>query len=73
MDGKRHCVLIVVATLAVAGCDGGDETPPPDPQVEPEGVLLDSAREPLDRARQVEDIAAGRKSSLDERLADEGE
>lgn len=59
--------MVLIASCALAGC-GKSEAPAPAADAEPEGVLLDAAREPLERARAVEDISAERKSALDEQI-----
>ena len=68
---KNWPAAIIVITV-LAGCGGPD---PGDVSAADEDEasgdhqhLLDAARQPLDRARQVEDASATRKSQLDQEL-----
>ena len=58
-------LLPLVVALALSGC-GGDAAPEGETD---DHALLDAAQEPLDKAREVEDVSAGRKAQLDEELA----
>lgn len=63
----RHLVTTLVVVL-LAACDSAPPAasyPPDDP---PAGntELLDSVRQPLDRADSVNDLSLGRKDQLDE-------
>ena len=66
---------IVLAALGLSACSGGGDTAPvePEPAAEPDGILLDSARRPLERAREVEDLTGERKGRLDDALEDAGQ
>ena len=55
---------LAVLALAISGCGGGSAP------AEDQHALLDAAQEPLDKAREVEDISAGRKAQLDEEIGD---
>jgi hypothetical protein len=55
----------LAALLALAGCGGAPEDGAGAEEADEAGVLLESARRPLERAGEVEDIAAGRKEALD--------
>jgi hypothetical protein len=64
---------VALAAAALAACGGPERTPEagePAESAEPKGggVLLDAARAPLERASEVEDIAATRKAELDAQL-----
>ena len=63
---------LAVAVLGLAGC--GEPADPTPAQQEETGstVLLDAAREPLDRARQAEDLTGQRKAELDEAIDSAG-
>jgi hypothetical protein len=65
---SKPCLTLVLLAAA-AGC-GGPPEPEPDAReaTEERGALRDAIQQPLDRARVVEDIAAGRKDELDEAL-----
>lgn len=71
---RTHAAWLLAATLALGACAGPDEPPEPrEPPAGPpagagEGVLLDYARQPLDRARQAEQESAKRKGRLDEEI-----
>lgn len=58
----------LVLALALAACGGPPADEAPGEEREP-GVLLESARQPLERAGAVEDLAAGRKDALDAQIA----
>jgi len=64
--------LFATVAVALCGCDraadgGTDATAVGSEPAD--AALLDAARQPLERARGVEDIAAGRKAALDEDIA----
>jgi hypothetical protein len=61
-------MTIAVAAAALAACGGSGQAPEADEPAEREGVLLDAARTPLERAGEVEDITATRKAELDAQL-----
>jgi len=64
----RKALFPLMLALALAACGA----PPADEAQEEErepGVLLESARAPLERAGEVEDLAAGRKDALDAGIA----
>jgi hypothetical protein len=68
---KCHPLLpALVAGLVLAGCgsptDEGEEAAAPADRAP--GVLLESARRPLERAGEAEDLAAGRKDALDAQI-----
>lgn len=58
-------VAAVLVALGAGACDGGGREPETSAGPEGEGVLLDSARQPLERAREVEDLTRQRKDHLD--------
>jgi hypothetical protein len=68
--GLAIAVPVVAAALALGGCGGaGTENktaPEPAADSSQNRELLNAVKEPLDRAHEVEDIAAGRKGQLDE-------
>ena len=53
----------LAVALALPGCGGKA----PEEQAGDQ-ALLDAAQEPLEKAREVEDISAGRKAQLDEEI-----
>jgi hypothetical protein len=64
----RYIRCIALGALALAGCGGAGTQEPAADAGPPEGVLLDSARAPLERAHEIEDITAGRKGQLDDEI-----
>ena len=61
---KTVPLLALAMALALPGCGGGRV---PEEQAG-DHALLDAAREPLEKAREVEDISAGRKGQLDDEI-----
>jgi hypothetical protein len=56
----------LAVALSLAGCGGGKA---PEEQADAgDHALLDAAREPLEKAHEVEDVSAGRKAQLDEEI-----
>jgi hypothetical protein len=70
MPGIGRVAAIAMATVALAlsacAADESDQTAETEAAASGDRALLDAAQRPLDRARGVEDIAAGRKGDLDE-------
>jgi len=64
---------LAVAVLGLAGCAQPADHAPVQQEEAGSTVLLDSAREPLDRARQVEDLTGQRKAELDEAIDSAGD
>jgi hypothetical protein len=70
----RYDLLAGIALVAfgLGGCAGDrDETATAveaESSAEPEGILLDSARRPLERAGEVESLTGERKDRLDDTL-----
>jgi hypothetical protein len=67
---ERRAIAIITVALALGACAGGDpdEAPEVDAESSRDRALLDAAQQPLDRARGVQDIAAGRKGDLDAQI-----
>jgi hypothetical protein len=69
----RYDLLAGITLVALLGGCGGDrdetatEVEAESPE-EPGGILLDSARRPLERAEEVESLTGERKDRLDETL-----
>jgi hypothetical protein len=62
-------LLFSGAILVLAACGGADPGDEPAPTDTPQsGVLLDYAQRPMERARGIEDLAAGRRDELDEQV-----
>jgi hypothetical protein len=64
---KLTQIPILAAALAMCACGApqGDTGPNKADESAANRALLDAAEQPLERARAVEDIAAGRKAELD--------
>ena len=65
--GRVIAIALGTVALVLGACtqDQPEETEDP---ASGNRVLLDAAQQPLDRARAVEDIAAGRKGDLDQQM-----
>lgn len=62
-------LLLSGAILVLAACGGADPGDEPARTEAPQsGVLLDYAQRPLERAKGVEDLSAGRREELDEQV-----
>jgi hypothetical protein len=70
MNSIGIAIAMVAASLALGGCGGAgtenNAAPEPAADSSQNRELLNAVKEPLDRAHEVEDIAAGRKGQLDE-------
>lgn len=70
--GRAIAIPMVAAALALGGCGGKnsetEKATEPAADTSQDRALLNAAQEPLDRAHEVEDIAAGRKGQLDEEI-----
>lgn len=70
---KRMLAMNTIAALMLCGCGGTgteesyDAAQPPAAPTE-NRALLDAVQRPLERAREVDDLAAGRKGELDEQI-----
>lgn len=66
--------MALVLMLLLGGCGSADDAGTAgDDTGEDHRHLLDAAREPLDKARQVEDISASRKDRIDAELEAAGD
>jgi hypothetical protein len=63
-------LITLAAFLApfLGACSGKAPPPPREEQPPPSGVLLDSAKRPLERAKGVDDTTRDHKREMDEQL-----
>ena len=72
---KMMPVIMTTMTLALGACDGAqqnDEAASADDSAQ-HRHLLDAAQQPLERAREAEDVSAARKSQIEEELKAAGD
>jgi hypothetical protein len=65
---KRLQFVLIGAALALCGCADSGKEPAPGPESARNSTLREAVEEPLNRAREVEDISAGRKAQLDQEI-----
>ena len=72
--GRTIAIPIAMTALALGGCGGAESDKTPEPATgaardrTQDRALLNAVQQPLDRAHEVEDIAAGRKGELDKEI-----
>jgi hypothetical protein len=65
---KLAAAVALILALGACAADEPDEAAATDAAGSRNRALLDAAQQPLDRARAVEDVAAGRREDLDRQI-----
>ena len=74
MKNWPAAIIVIAALAACAGPDPGEVGAADEDEASGDHQhLLEAARQPLDRARQAQDISAARKSQLDQELEAAGD
>jgi hypothetical protein len=66
--GRMAVAGVLAAVIALGGCGGSDQPDGAAVAAPQERHLLEAVEQPLDRAREVEDISGARKGELDREI-----